>query len=322
MSDRLPQLALTGPRGCVGRAMAAFLAREHPEVRVVPVGTLPFSYEMTLRPLLVDGAITHFVNCASLGSNSESIADPLGYYATNSIGVLHQLEAIRKLSPHTRYVNLGTIYEASSDSAATPPYPSSKRIARELVTTYREQYGLHASTATLGFTEYYGRHESFLSRRIAMGVARKTRAVRLEEDGEPLVLHDIDSEYCWTWAEDVAAGLWLTLEDHHPYDRYLTSGDPHTVREFVDQAFKVAGLDAAEWIREPSGEERLIVPRRAILAVASGNAERLAIDEGAARRRLTLGWSPHTTFPQLVERMVQYDIELLDNPRPAPKWPA
>lgn len=301
--------------------MVAFMAREHPEVRVVPVGTLPFSYEMTLRPLLTGGSITHFVNCASLGSNSESIADPLGYYATNSIGVLHQLEAIRKLSSHTRYVNLGTIYEGSADiGLAGPPYPSSKRVARDIIATYRQQYGLHASTATLGFTEYYGRHESFLSRRIAKGVAKIARAIRLDESFHPLCLDHLDDSHCWTWAEDVADGLWRTLNAESPGEMLLVNDEAHTVREFVKLAFAAVGLPGEwclEWGFVSSKSDRYPL---ALTPPDTRELHRWSLASYSTRHGLD--WQPQTTFPQLVERMVQYDIDLLDNPKPAPKWPA
>lgn len=269
------QLILTGRRGCIARAMVAWMKANQPEVDIVYLHPFPFCAS-ALQSLLASGNVRYMVNCAALGDDAASVDDPFTYYETNCFGVTKQLEVIRRHSPSTRYINLGSIYESKGS-----PYAGSKRCARDVIKTYREQYGLYALQGTLGFTEYPGRAESRLSRRITKGVARITRAIKDGQPFEPLVLRDLDQHYSWTWAEDVADGLWRMLnqvaypeskpesatEIEHtdgwlqrgwrPQEYILSTEETHTVRAFVEKAFAAAGIVELQTAQGSQGNQQV-----------------------------------------------------------------
>lgn len=283
MTERPQRALVAGARGCIGRAFLAYMKREHPEVGITQLLPFPFSLQ-ALAGALQGSSYSHFVNAAALGDDSASVTDPYAYFDTNVTGVLNQLEMVRKHSPATRFVNLGTIFE--NDPERRSPYTASKRMARELVKSYRENHGIYAVTATLGFTEYFGRPETTLARKVTKGVARIAWAVKRGEPFEPLTLRDIDQEFTWTWAEDVAEGVWAMLNQEecprlqgtegtiipahfdnewekrngakrangnaqlwwpHIHDYALVGSEAYTLREFVTAAFETAGVNAL-WI--------------------------------------------------------------------------
>lgn len=305
MSTPPVQMLITGPRGCVARALIAYMRREHPEVEILRFAAFPFSMSK-LWDYLTRGNVRYLVNCAGLGRDADSKEEPFTYYETNTFGVVKQLEMVRRFSPSTRYLNLGTIYEYDGYGDVLSPsvYSSSKRAAREIITTYRTTYGLHAMTATLGFTEYPGRHESFLARRITMGVARIAAAMEHGQPFAPLALHDVDQHYVWTWAEDVADGIWRMLnQEGTPRDYTLSTGDQHTVREFVDLAFATAfpGADLTN----------------AGLMVSTGNDTAAALDRCEVRARDQLGWKPQMGFADLVTTLTRCDLDLASRAAPS-----
>ncbi len=324
------QMVITGQRGCIGRALAKWMKANHPEIDLIYVMPFPFSFD-ALHRTLVSGNVRYMVNCAALGDDAASVQEPFNYYETNCFGVVKQLEMIRRYSPATRYINLGSIYETR-----TSPYAGSKRCARDSIKTYRDQYGLYALQATLGFTEYPGRAETCLSRKITKGVARIAAAIKAAQPFEPLILRDLDQRYSWTWAEDVVDGIWrmLNQEEHrkdfllqtrgvvlqtdhvvfHDLREYvLASDETHTVRDFVTQAFWATGFVHVGWSMPlgatgPASEvayvdDHLVVRLNAPLCCSAETDPSLG---DAAHTEL--GWSPKISFDQLVSEMVAADL--------------
>lgn len=332
-----PRVLLAGSRGCIARAFRAYMCREHPEVGITDLLPFPFSLQ-NLATALQTGTFTHFVNAASRGDDKGSLLDPYAYFDTNVAGVYRQLEMVRRYSPTTRYLNLGTIYESASDAS---PYVASKRMAREVVTSYRVNHDLYAVTATLGFTEYDGRPETCLSRRITKGVARIAAAIKGGQPFEPLVLRDLDQRYSWTWAEDVADGMWRVLNQGHyrgvpataemgvhslnfaellaPEDYLVSSAETHTVRSFVERAFAAAGFEGCFWDREEPIVERGHLETYDWVNTKANTGHALVrtdptpfpsetIPSDATQSVADLGWSPKVSFDQLVDRMVRIDL--------------
>ncbi len=339
------KILISGSRGCIGRAFQAYMKREHPIVEVIPLMPFPFSLQ-AVGEALKNGHYTHFVNCAALGNDRESVEEPYAYFDANVIGVIKHLEMIRQHSPKTRYLNLGTIYE---NTERQTPYVVSKRLARQVIASYRANHDLYAVTATLGFTEYEGRPESALARKIAKGAATIAKAIQDGRPFESLVLRDLDQTYQWTWAEDVADGMWrmLNQECHNPALRgvgewdgietmmfdlsrsvceyVLATGETHTVREFVERAFAVAGIPGVWWnfggYEDPKDEIYLLADKerptlatkRAIPLVRVDPTPRkpmdaLLVDSARAKQEQELDWRPKVSFDELVTRMVRADL--------------
>lgn len=320
--------------------MLAYMKREQPEIDIIRLAPFPFGLTQ-LQSALVGGNVVYFVNAAAMGKDSESLERPYEYLETNTFGVVKQLEMIRKFSPQTRYVNLGSVYERAKNT----PYATSKRAARDIIKSYRESFGLYAVQTYLGFTEYYHRDPSYLSKRITGGVARIALAVKNGTDFEPIFLENIDQKFSWTWAEDVADGLWRMLnqdKSHRqmredgidikpvsriiaqtPREHLLSSGETHTVRAFVEKAFAAAGFEGCFWDREEPIAERGHLETYEWVNTSTNTGHSLVkqnpiflrpsdvtyLHGDASRARTELGWSPKVSFDDLVTRMVQNDLK-------------
>lgn len=330
---RPPAMLISGQRGVLGRAMIEWMAEHHPEVKIVFLTPLPFDITR-IHSTLLSERVLWFVNCAGLGRDDDGIQRPYQYFETNTFGVLNHLDMIRQYSPQTRYLTFGTIYEEIAHSHT--PYPSSKRAMRELIYSYRATYGLHATIATLGFTEYTNRADGFLSKKITKGVARIKEAITKGLPFEPIKLRDIDQRYCWTWAGDVAQGVWLMLNQEKPKDWMLSSGEEHTVREFVEAAFTAAGIEGywshpESWDgiideRPPSYEYNLGGPTGfsygGCLVQTTGDLRGAALErQYLPEARAGLGWHPKVPFKEIVSRMVLHDVEQLAKERANPPGP-
>jgi GDPmannose 4,6-dehydratase len=191
----------------------------------------------------------------------------------------------------------GEIFGAATQSPQTErtpmrprsPYGVAKLAAFGLVDTLRHKHGLHASSAIAYNHESPRRPERFLPRKVSRGAAAIKLGLR-----ETLVLGDLDAVRDWCHARDVVRGYWLMLRQDEPGDVILASGVGRTVRELVDAAFAVVGLDAAEHVR---------VDPKLVRA-----AERTPPVGDVTLARERLGWQPETTFEAMIEEMVRADL--------------
>ncbi len=170
------------------------------------------------------------------------------------------------------------------------PYGAAKAYAHTIVQLYRDR-GLHASNGILYNHESPRRPPAFVTRKITMGAARIALGLQSE-----LVLGNLDSQRDWGWAPDYARAL-AALAGGDAGDYVIATGEPHSVRDFVDAAFRAAGID--DWQPFIRQDPRFMRPN---------DAPTLLGDPTHIRE--TLGWQPTVTFDELVARMVQADLEL------------
>jgi GDPmannose 4,6-dehydratase len=218
------------------------------------------------------------------------------------VGTLRILEAIRKLKLRTRF------YQASSSemfglvqqvpqTETTPfyprsPYAAAKVYAHWLTVNYRESYGLHASSGILFNHESPRRGETFVTRKITRAIARIERGLQ-----KKLYLGNLDARRDWGYAPEYVEAMWMMLQQERPDDYVIATGETHTVREFVEQAFGSADLDWREYVEF---DERYLRPSEVDLLVGD-----------ASKAKRVLGWQPRTTFHELVRLMVDADRQLL-----------
>jgi GDPmannose 4,6-dehydratase len=217
-------------------------------------------------------------------------------------GTLRLLEAIRKGGLHPRIYQAGSSemfgkareVPQSERTAFYPrsPYAAAKVYAHWLCVNYREAYDMFICNGILFNHESPRRGDNFVTRKITLGAA----AIKLGMQ-DSLVLGNLEARRDWGYAKDYVEAMWLMLQQDHPDDYVIATGQTHSVREFCESAFAHLGLDYQEYVEK---DERLFRPTEVDL---------LRGDAGKAEREL--GWSPSTTFEQLVELMVEADVEFL-----------
>jgi GDPmannose 4,6-dehydratase len=217
------------------------------------------------------------------------------------LGTIRLLEAIRKLGVHCRF------YQASSSELygrvvetpqreTTPfhprsPYAAAKAYAFYVAQNYREAYGLFACNGILFNHESPRRGETFVTRKITRAVGRIKHGMQKE-----LFLGNLDAKRDWGHAADYVVAMWQMLQAEKPDDFVIGTGETHSVREFLELAFRHADLDWEEHVRL---DPKYLRPAEVDLLLA---------DPSKAKREL--GWEPKVGFVELVKEMVESDLEL------------
>ncbi len=236
----------------------------------------------------------------------------------DALGTLRLLEAIRilGLEDSVRFYQASTS-ELYGDVAETPqsettafrprsPYGAAKLYAYWITVNYRDAYGMHASNGILFNHEGPTRGETFVTRKITRAVA----AIELKLQ-DTLYLGNLDAERDWGHARDYVEGMWRIVQQDEPDDYVLATGESHTVREFVELAFRRVGREI-EWRGEGVAEEGVDAKDGQVLVQIDPRyfrpteVETLLGDPSKAREKL--GWSHSVTFAELVEEMVASDL--------------
>ena len=236
------------------------------------------------------------------------------------LGSTRLLEAIREVEIRPR------IYQASSSEmfgkvAETPqrettpfyprsPYGVAKVYAYWMTVNYREAYGLYAVNGILFNHESPRRGETFVSRKVTRAVGRIKSGLQ-----DRLYLGNLDARRDWGYAKDYVDAMWRMLQQDEPDDYVIATGETHTVREMCTRAFERAGIHI-EW-RGEGFEERGIDTRTGAVRVEIDprylrptEVDLLLGDPSKAKAKL--GWTPSTSFHELVDLMVDADIELAE----------
>jgi GDPmannose 4,6-dehydratase len=161
-----------------------------------------------------------------------------------------------------------------------------------ITVNYRESYGMHANSGILFNHESPRRGLEFVTRKIANGVARIKHGLDTE-----LRLGNLDAQRDWGFAGDYVTAMWKMLQQDQPGDFVVATGETHSVREFCELAF--GHVDLA-WQDHVVIDERFFRPAEVDLLVGD-----------PVRARETLDWAPRTSFPDLVQMMVEADLELV-----------
>jgi len=245
---------------------------------------------------------TELYNLAAQSFVPTSWAQPVLTAEFTAIGVTKVLEAMRAVNPEIRF------YQASSSemygkvlevpqSEDTPFYPRSpygvaKVYGHYITVNYRESYNLHASSGILFNHESPRRGLEFVTRKVTDGVAR----IKLGLASEPR-MGNLDSQRDWGFAGDYVKAMWLMLQQDTPDDYVVAMGETHTVKELVQLAFDRVGLD---WEKYVVIDPRFIRPAEVDLLIGQ-----------PAKANKVLGWVPQTSFPTLVNMMVDADMDRL-----------
>ncbi len=262
-------------------------------------------------------------NLAAQSHVAVSFQQPEYTADVDGTGVLRLLESIRANELPTRFYQASTseLYGKAHEipqNEDTPfhprsPYGVAKLYGYWIVRNYRESYGMHASNGILFNHESERRGENFVTRKITLGLASLKHGRQ-----EPISLGNLDAKRDWGHARDYVEAMWLMLQQDEADDYVIATGETHSVREFVEHAAAVAGMQI-EWAgsgRSEVGRDRKtgqIVIDVDPAFYRPAEVDLLLGDPRKARERL--GWTPRIAFGTLVELMMKSDLELVSRSR-------
>ena len=242
----------------------------------------------------------------NLGAQSHvKVSFDIPEYTGNSVGLgtVRVLEAIHRLGLKTKFYQasssemFGKVQEAPQ-TEKTPFYPRSpysvaKLYAHWMTINYRESHGMYACSGILFNHESPRRGETFVTRKITRAIAHIQAGLQ-----EKLYMGNLDAKRDWGYAKEYVEAMWLMLQQEKPDDYVIATGKTHSVREFLEEAFKYVGMDYKKYVEF---DERYLRPAEVDMLIG---------DAGKAKKQL--GWAPKTTFKELVKIMVDADVEELN----------
>jgi GDPmannose 4,6-dehydratase len=257
-------------------------------------------------------------NLAAQSHVAVSFEEPEYTANSDALGVLRILEAIRilGLEKKTRFYQASTselygLVQEIPQKETTPFYPRSPYAVAKLygywiVVNYREAYGIYACNGILFNHESPVRGETFVTRKITRALARIKLGLQ-----DCLFLGNLNARRDWGHARDYVEMQWLMLQQDKPEDFVIASGVQYSVRDFVDAAAKELGIEIT-WKGEGVDEKGYDRDGKCIVAVdpryfRPTEVETLLGDPTKAREKL--GWTPRTTFAELVAEMVREDLK-------------
>ena len=219
----------------------------------------------------------------------------------NGLGAIRLLEAVRDAG----LIGTARFYQASASDLfgdvtevpqnentpfrPTSPYATSKLYAYWSVVNYRKSYGLFGVNGIAFNHESPRRGPTFVTRKITLAASR----IRLGLQNE-LYLGELDAQRDWGYAGDYVEGMWLSLQNDKPGDYVFATGETHSVKEFLEEAFSYVDLDWRQWVKFDAQYNR---PSE--VPVLCGDA---------SKARSVLGWVPKVSFKSLVKMMMDSDL--------------
>jgi GDPmannose 4,6-dehydratase len=270
-----------------------------------------------IKNLYPDMDILEVYNLAAQSHVKISFEMPEYTADTDGFGTLKLLEAIinNNLKDKTRFYQASTseLYgqvQEVPQKETTPFYPRSpyavaKLYAFWIVKNYREAYGMFACNGILFNHEGPRRGHNFVTRKITLGLGKI-----LKGESDKLVMGNINSLRDWGYAKDFVEGMWLMLQAQKPDDFVLATGEMHSIKEFIEEAFGMRGFNI-KWkglgvneigYDEVSGRELIFIDEKYF---RPAEVEQLLGD--STKATTSLGWKSATTFKELVKVMVDFD---------------
>ena len=243
-------------------------------------------------------------NLGAMSFVGESWNTPEQTGDVNGLGVLRMLEAIREYGKEVRFYQASTseMFGRMVENPAkesTPFYPRSpygvaKLYGHWITKNYRESYDMFACSGILFNHESERRGIEFVTRKITDGIARIHLGLQ-----DKIMLGNLEAKRDWGYAPDYCEAMWLMLQQDTPDDYVISTGETHSIREFLDAAFKHIGID--DWSNYVGQDPRFMRP-----------AEVDVLRGDSTKAQTELGWKPKTSFEDLVGKMVSNDIKILE----------
>ncbi len=242
-------------------------------------------------------------NLAAQSHVAVSFKNPIYSTHTSTVGTITILESLRNIDKNIKFYQASSsemfggatneILDESSLLDPKSPYAAGKVFSHNITKIYRESYGLFAVNGILFNHESPHRGETFVTRKITRAVGRIYHNIQSK-----VTLGNLEASRDWGFAGDYTKGMYLMLQHDSPDDWVLATGETHTVKEFAKLAFDEVGLD---WEKYILTSEKYSRPNEVHHLL--GNPK---------KAKKELGWSPDTSFPELIKIMVQNDLELAE----------
>lgn len=259
-------------------------------------------------------------NLAAQSFVATSWEQPFATADIDAIGVMNMLEAVRLVKPQARFYQAATSemfgkVQEMPQTEKTPFYPRSpygvaKLYGYWITKNYRESYGMFACSGILFNHESERRGKEFVTRKITDAVARIRQGVQ-----EHLELGNLEARRDWGHARDYVRAMWMLLQNEEAKDYVIASNETRTVREFVETAFRAAGLEIA-WEGSGTGEIGREKTSGKVLVKVNPDFFRPAEVEvlwgNPQKAEKELGWRREISFEDLVRRMVNHDMKLVE----------
>jgi len=259
----------------------------------------------------------------NLGAQSHvRVSFDIPEYTANigALGTLRLLEAVKEFCPKARF------YQASSSEMfgsskppqdeTTPfcprsPYAISKLFSYWITKNYRESCGMFASNGILFNHESPLRGETFVTRKITRAIANIKFGLQSK-----LFLGNLDAKRDWGYAPDYVEAMWMILQHNKPDDFVIATGEMHSVREFLEEAFRYAGFEI-ETNGKTGVEEKYIDVKtgKTIVEIDSRYFRPTEVDAlqgDSTKAQMVLGWKPRVSFRELVKIMVDADMKVTE----------
>ena len=241
-----------------------------------------------------------FYNLAAQSHVGASFTSPESTFEINATGVLNCLEAIRNISPQTKFYQASTS-EMFGDNMNVPqsettvfspvsPYACGKLAAHSIVVNYRKAYGIFACSGILFNHESERRGEQFVTRKITKAAARITLGLQKE-----LRLGNLDAKRDWGYAKEYVELMWKMLQHNIADDYVIGTGKTHTISDFISCVSEIAGYDLMKHVVADNDFKR--------------PSEVPVLQADPTKAKNILGWEPKTDLKQLAKIMFLNDLE-------------
>lgn len=336
---------ISGITGMDGSYLAEFLLEKGYEVHGIIRRTSTFNtdrinhifdklklhYGDVTDPLVISNIISQiqpdeFYNLAAQSHVKVSFEIPYYTGQVDALGTLAILEAVKNHCPKCKVYQASTSelyggiienmpetgYVETSIMHPRSPYGCAKMYSLWITKNYRESYGMFICNGILFNHEGERRGETFVTRKITIGLSKIINSINNNTDFETLKLGNLYSKRDWGYSKDYVYGMWLMMQQDNPDDYVLATNETHTIKEFVNLAAKEGGLDI-EWIGSGVDEKAINkIDKRVIIEIDEkyyrpAEVDTLLGDYTKAKNKL--GWEPKVNFEGLVKIMMSNDLQ-------------
>jgi GDPmannose 4,6-dehydratase len=339
---------ITGVTGMDGSHLAELLLEKGYEVHGIIRRTSTFNtdridhifnklklhYGDVTDPLVISNLISQIqpdevYNLAAQSHVKVSFEIPYYTAQVDGLGTLAILEAVKNHCPKARVYQASTSelyggmdynmpetgYTETSQMHPRSPYGVAKLYGLWITKNYRESYGMHISNGILFNHEGERRGETFVTRKITMGLARIKKSLLEKTEFKTLKLGNLYSKRDWGYAKDYVEGMWRMLQQDKPDDYVLATNETHTIKEFVDLAVDYIGIDT-EWVGEGVDEKLVTKSSRKVIVEIDEKYYRPAeVDTllgDYSKAKEVLRWEPKVKFNELVNIMMKSDLKKIN----------